>query len=146
MAEDTVNTRPTYAPISSMGEGRPPLSPHLQIWGWTVTMASSITQRATGVGLYGGSFLLVAWLAAGAIGDEPYGFVTGLLGSPLGLFVLFGFTWAQMFHMTKGIVHLIWDSGHLIGKQRALQVNWAVYGISVALTGLIWGVGIVVNG
>ncbi len=109
-------------------------------------MASSITQRATGVALYGGSVLLVAWLVAGALGDGAYDFVTGLLGSPFGLFVLVGFTWAQMFHMCKGILHLIWDSGHFIGKEQALLANWGVYGLSIAFTALIWAVGLSVAG
>ena len=35
-----------------------PLSPHVQIWRWHVTMAGSILHRATGVGLYVGALIL----------------------------------------------------------------------------------------
>lgn len=138
MAEQSLDQRPTFNPVDLASDGDRPTSPHLQIWGWTVSMASSITQRATGIALYAGSILLVAWLAAAALGEAAYNTVTGLLGSPLGMVVLFGFTWAQMFHMAKGILHLVWDSGHLIGKDQGAQANWIVYALSVGLTGIIW--------
>ena len=44
-------------------EGRP-LSPHLQIYRWPITMAASITHRATGVALAGGTLVLSWWLIA----------------------------------------------------------------------------------
>ncbi|MSP42560.1 MAG: succinate dehydrogenase, cytochrome b556 subunit, partial [Alphaproteobacteria bacterium] len=49
-----------------------PLSPHLQIYGWKITMAASITHRITGVGLGIGSLLLTCWLLALAAGPESY--------------------------------------------------------------------------
>ena len=36
-----------------------PLSPHLQVWRWHITMLASILTRATGIALYGG-LLIVA--------------------------------------------------------------------------------------
>lgn len=41
-----------------------PLSPHLQIYRRTLTMALSIIHRATGIALYFGTLLLVWWLIA----------------------------------------------------------------------------------
>ena len=41
-----------------------PLSPHLQIWRFHITMAASITHRITGTALYFGSFLITAWIVA----------------------------------------------------------------------------------
>ncbi|OIQ65987.1 succinate dehydrogenase/fumarate reductase transmembrane subunit [mine drainage metagenome] len=41
-----------------------PLSPHLQTYRWTLTMALSIVHRATGVALYFGTLLLAWWLIA----------------------------------------------------------------------------------
>ena len=55
-------TRKSLAP-----EARPlgaPLSPHLQVWRWHVTMLCSILHRVTGVGLYVGAFVVTAWLVA----------------------------------------------------------------------------------
>ena len=54
------------------GAARPdqrPLSPHVSVWRWHVTMATSILHRATGVGLYGGAVLLTIWLYA--VADGP---------------------------------------------------------------------------
>ena len=55
-----------------------PLSPHLQIYRWPVTMATSITHRATGLALAAGTVLLAWWLiahgdAAGCLRDVPDG-------------------------------------------------------------------------
>ncbi|HAJ90395.1 MAG TPA: succinate dehydrogenase, cytochrome b556 subunit, partial [Rhodospirillaceae bacterium] len=38
-----------------------PLSPHLQVWKWTLTMALSILHRASGIALVAGMLLLV-WM------------------------------------------------------------------------------------
>ena len=69
-----------------------PLSPHLQIWRWHVTMATSILHRVTGCGLYVGGLILVGWAVALASGPDAYATYVGLLGSPLGKLVLFGLT------------------------------------------------------
>ena len=135
MADQAIDTRPSFTPGT---EPDRPLSPHLQVWRWTVTMASSIMQRATGGALYAGSILLVAWLTSAALGEDSYNAVTGFLGSPFGLIILFGFTWAQMFHLCKGILHLIWDAGHLIDKEHALMCAWGTFIGSAVFTGLIW--------
>jgi succinate dehydrogenase / fumarate reductase, cytochrome b subunit len=39
-----------------------PLSPHLTIYRWPVTMATSIIHRATGIGLTVGAIVLAWWL------------------------------------------------------------------------------------
>ena len=49
-----------------------PLSPHIQIYRWTLTMMLSILHRATGVALYAGTVLLAWWLLAAATGPEAY--------------------------------------------------------------------------
>ena len=51
-----------------------PLSPHLQIYRWPITMAMSIAHRVTGGALYFGTLLLVWWLAAAASGPRAFGF------------------------------------------------------------------------
>ena len=50
-----------------MSENTPmqrPLSPHIQIYRWTLTMMLSILHRATGIALYAGTALLAWWLLA----------------------------------------------------------------------------------
>ena len=49
-----------------------PLSPHLQIYRFTITMAMSIIHRITGAGLYVGTLLLAAWLISVAMGPDAY--------------------------------------------------------------------------
>ena len=41
-----------------------PLSPHLQVYKWHITMVLSISHRATGLALSMGTLLLVWWLVA----------------------------------------------------------------------------------
>ena len=49
-----------------------PLSPHLQIYRPSFTMMMSIMHRISGVILYFGSFLLLAWYISILIGAETY--------------------------------------------------------------------------
>ena len=60
-----------------------PLSPHLQIWRFTPSMAASITHRITGTINYGGLVLVGVWLAALAFAPDLYGAVAGFVRSPL---------------------------------------------------------------
>lgn len=115
-----------------------PLSPHLQIYRWPVTMATSILHRATGVGLALGTLLLAWWLAAAAAGPEYYAMVQAILGSWLGRLVLLGFTWALFYHLLNGIRHLFWDAGHGYSLPVANKSAWAVIIGSVILTVLAW--------
>lgn len=88
-----------------------PLSPHIQIYRWTLTMILSILHRATGVALYAGTGLLAWWLLAIATGPEAYEQVRLVSSHWLGRLVLFGYSWALFHHMFGGIRHFIWDTG-----------------------------------
>ena len=88
-----------------------PLSPHLQIWRWHVTMLSSILVRVSGGALSVGAVFVVLWLLALAFGPDAYATFTGLMGSPLGLFVWFGLTVAAGVHLANGTRNLIQDTG-----------------------------------
>jgi succinate dehydrogenase / fumarate reductase cytochrome b subunit len=70
-----------------------PLSPHLQIYRWSWTMAMSVAHRITGSALYAGTVLLTIWLVALASGPDAYASVAWFFGSPVGYLVLFGYTW-----------------------------------------------------
>jgi succinate dehydrogenase / fumarate reductase cytochrome b subunit len=89
-----------------------PLSPHLTIYRWPVTMVTSITHRLTGVALYGGTLLLAAWLLAAGAGFEAYQTFMDAAGTPLGQLVLFGFVWSLAYHLLNGFRHLSWDIGY----------------------------------
>ncbi len=51
-----------------MTQAERPLSPHLQIYKWPLTMATSILHRGTGLALAGGTVFLVWWMVAAASG------------------------------------------------------------------------------
>lgn len=122
-----------------------PLSPHLQIYRWTITMAMSIAHRATGIANYAGMTLLVVWLAAAAWGQEPLNVVNDIYGSWFGQVVLFGFTWSLIHHMLGGIRHFFWDFiiGMEAGQREALA--WINVIASAVLTVLLWIVFVLVG-
>ena len=102
-----------------------PLSPHLGVWRWHVTMATSIFHRASGVALYVGAVILTFWLAALAAGAEAYISYMALLQSPIGLLVLFGITAAACYHLSNGIRHLVWDAGKGYAPKTSNISGWA---------------------
>lgn len=122
-----------------------PLSPHLQIYRVTMTMAMSIIHRITGVGLYLGTVLLTWWLVAAASGPAYFDFVNRIFGSWIGLVILFLFTWTLIHHMLGGIRHLIWDTGTGLGKPARDMLATATLAGSIAITVLVWIVGILVR-
>ncbi|GMV68101.1 MAG: hypothetical protein AMXMBFR76_05400 [Pseudomonadota bacterium] len=119
-----------------------PLSPHLQVYRWSLTMAMSILHRATGIALSVGSILIVAWIAALAAGPDAFATAQALAGSPIGLLILFGWSVALFYHLCNGIRHLFWDIGMGFEKAQARRSGWLTLASTVALTALAWGVGL----
>lgn len=119
-----------------------PLSPHLQIWRFTVTMAASITHRGTGMVLYGGSLLLALWAFAIAFSPSLYAGVAGFAASPLGFIVVAGYVWSLSFHLLNGLRHLYWDAGRGLAVKTATKTAWAVYIGSVILAAIVLWTGI----
>jgi succinate dehydrogenase / fumarate reductase cytochrome b subunit len=123
-----------------------PLSPHLTVYRWPITMTMSILHRVTGGALYFGTLLVAWWLIAASISEEYFNFVSWLYGSWFGRLVLFGYTWALMHHMLGGLRHLIWDTGVGLEKHTASKIAWATVAGSIALTVLIWIAGYAARG
>jgi succinate dehydrogenase / fumarate reductase, cytochrome b subunit len=115
-----------------------PLSPHLQVYRFTWTMAMSILHRMTGAALYVGTVLVALWLMAAASSEGAFALAQSIAGSWFGLLVLFGYSWALLHHMAGGIRHFIWDTGK--GYSLASRMNLAKYGLvaSAALTVVVW--------
>src|SRR3954467_12710179 len=87
-------TSPDRAAMSSAdARANRPLSPHLSIYRWRITMAMSIFHRVTGAGLYFAMVILVWWLAAAASGPAAFAFANSIVTSWFGLLVLFAATW-----------------------------------------------------
>lgn len=122
-----------------------PLSPHLQVYRWTWTMAMSVFHRITGTALYGGTALVAIWLVALAAGPAAYGWVAGFFGSIFGKLVLFAYTWVLMHHMLGGLRHFIWDVGHGFDREGRLWLARGTLIGSVILTVLIWALALVIR-
>jgi len=116
----------------------PPLSPHLQVWRWHITMAASILHRATGVALYVGGLIVAAWAVALAAGPERYAEFKSLLGSLPGKVVMFGLTVSIFYHLANGVRHLVWDTGHGLDVKSANASAVLVFAFAGAATLAIW--------
>jgi len=119
--------------------GGRPLSPHLSIYRWRITMAMSIFHRVTGGGLYFAMLLLVWWLVAAAAGPEPFALAHAVLTSWFGLVVLFAATWGLIHHGLGGLRHFVWDFGVAMEPGTRDQLAWATLIGSIVLTIVIWG-------
>jgi succinate dehydrogenase / fumarate reductase cytochrome b subunit len=122
-----------------------PISPHLQIYRPQISSVLSIAHRITGVALAFGSILLVAWIAVLAMGsEERYAAFAAFLRGPLGMALLFGWSWALFYHLANGIRHLFWDAGLGFELTTMRRSGWAVVAASVALTAFAWFIGLTV--
>ncbi len=104
-------------------------------------MALSIVHRATGAALYFGTLLLLWWLVATAAGPDSYATAQNIIGSFFGRLVLFGFSWALVYHLLNGIRHLVWDTGRGFAVPTARASGWTVLILSLVLTLATWFVG-----
>lgn len=123
-----------------------PLSPHLQIWRWTPTMAASIAHRTAGLALYAGTILLAAWTFAVAQGGTVYAPVGAFIASPIGVLFLFLYAWALLFHTLNGLRHLYWDMGRGLEMRSATLTAWYVFAGSFFGALLIVAAGISARG
>ena len=110
-----------------------PLSPHLGIYRWPVTMATSIAHRLTGLALAGGTVVLCWWLIAIASGPDAFNEFTNLAITPLGQVILFGLVWSLSYHLLNGIRHLAWDLGYGFALSTANTSGVVVVSLSVLL-------------
>ncbi|HEY1632243.1 MAG TPA: succinate dehydrogenase, cytochrome b556 subunit [Rhizomicrobium sp.] len=111
-----------------------PLSPFLTVYRWKVTMAASITHRATGIALAAGTLFLAWWLIAAASGMDSYAVFQKAAASPIGWVVLFGFVWSLCFHLLNGVRHLAWDLGYGFSVPTANATGTLVYIFSVVIS------------
>ena len=121
-----------------MADNRP-LSPHLGIYRWQITMTMSILHRATGVALAVGSLMLVWWLVAAGMGPDAYGTVHAFLSSWLGQFLLIGWTFSLFYHLCNGVRHLAWDAGWGFEIKTLYITGYSVWVVALLLTaGTLW--------
>jgi len=124
--------------MADVNRGNRPLSPHLSIYRWQITMAMSILHRITGVSLTLGALLVVWWLLAAATGPGYFATVDGLITSWIGNLILLGSSWALCYHLLNGIRHLVWDIGIGFEVETADKTGIAVIAGSAVLTLALW--------
>lgn len=115
-----------------------PLSPHLQVYRPQMTSMLSILHRATGLALMAGTLLVMVWLLALMAGPGPYGALQGFMASPLGLFMLAGWSFSLYYHLFNGLRHLLWDMGYLFEMTNATRAGYAVLALSLIATLSTW--------
>lgn len=115
-----------------------PLSPHLGIYRFTLTMAMSIAHRITGIGLYVGVLLLAWFLIAASMDASAFGAFSAFIRSILGRLILFGFSWSLFHHLLGGIRHLIWDAGYGLDDPLREYLALATLVGGFLLTMLVW--------
>ena len=111
-----------------------PLSPHIGIYRFAYTMATSILHRATGLFMAIGLAALACWLMAAANGAESYAAVVGAYSNWFFLLLLFGWLAAFLYHFANGVRHLFWDAG--MGLEKAQARRSAALVVMAALLAL----------
>ncbi|WNL47946.1 succinate dehydrogenase, cytochrome b556 subunit [Dyella sp. BiH032] len=122
-----------------MADTRRPLSPHLQIYKWQVQMMTSILHRATGIALAVGTLLVLWGLVSLAAGEDSFNQFKTCVGSPIGLVLLFGWSWSLFYHLCNGIRHLVQDAGAGYAIPHFVRSSWLSIVGSLVLTVLVWG-------
>jgi succinate dehydrogenase / fumarate reductase cytochrome b subunit len=115
-----------------------PLSPHISIYRWPITMVLSILHRATGIAMSVGLIVLVAWLFDAASGAEAYAVFQSAMGSLFGKLLLIGWSFAFFYHLCNGVRHLVWDTGRGMEKDEANRSSWVVLVSTLILTAVFW--------
>ena len=115
-----------------------PLSPHLSIYRWPITMILSILHRVTGVAMAVGLVVLAIWLLQAASGPEPYQYFRAAMATLAGQLLLLGWTFAFFLHLGNGIRHFVWDSGRGFDKGHSRASAWFVLTLAVLLTAACW--------
>lgn len=115
-----------------------PLSPHIQIYRWEITMLVSILHRATGIAMATGTALVVWMLLSLASGEQAYECFQKFVTSPFGKLLLLGWTIAIFLHMGNGIRHFFWDIGLGYKKETARKSAFALFVFTAIMTAIVW--------
>ena len=115
-----------------------PLSPHLTIYRWPLTMILSILHRATGVSLSVGLIIFSVWLFAIAFGEQYFTFFVYIFSNWIGRFLLVVWTFAFFFFFFNGLRHLYWDTGRGFDRERVEISARIVVFCSLLLTSIFW--------
>ena len=113
-----------------------PMSPHLGIYRWQITMTMSILHRATGLWLAVGTLALVYWLVAAASGPDTYATAHWFFGTWIGQILMWIWTFCLFYHLCNGIRHLFWDAGQGFKIRTFYISGYSVCAVALILTAL----------
>ena len=86
-----------------------PLSPHLSIYKFKLSLLMSIAHRITGGALYFSMLIFLFFLVSLSSGASAYELFSSIIGTWIGKLVILGITWAVFHHMLGGLRHFLWD-------------------------------------
>ena len=124
-----------------MKDNQNPISPHLQIYRWSISSLLSITHRIVGVANLLALFLIFLWLLTFSFGEHNYELFLIVINSFFGKFILIGFSWSMSFHIISGLRHLAWDMGYGFEIKTANISGIIVIVSSLTLTVVFWILG-----
>ncbi len=116
-----------------------PLSPHLTIYRWPITMVLSILHRGTGLAMALGFIVFTLWLVRVASGPEQYQYFRIAMSHPVAIVFLIGWTFAFFLHLANGVRHLFWDAGYGFEIRDANRSAWLALAAAVIVTAVFWG-------
>jgi succinate dehydrogenase / fumarate reductase cytochrome b subunit len=114
-----------------------PMSPHLSLYRFKYTLASSIFNRFTGGVLTAGLLVLLYWLVALSQGPEAYRTAYLVLGHWFFKIIFAALLLSFSYHLAAGIRHLVWDTGRGLERSTSQKSAWFVGIASVLLTALL---------
>ena len=118
-----------------------PLSPHLQIYRWHLSMILSITHRIIGVANSVAMILICSWTISLLFGEENYEIIKILFQSFFGKLLIISLSWSFSFHILSEIRHLIWDLGYGFDLKISKITGVIIIIGSLVLTVLIYSLG-----
>ena len=118
-----------------------PLSPHLQIYRWHLSMILSIAHRIIGIVNSLAIILICLWTISLIFGEENYEIIKILFQSLFGKLLIVSLSWSFSFHILSEVRHLIWDLGYGFGLKISKITGIITIIGSVALTVLIYLLG-----
>lgn len=122
--------------MADVNRGNRPLSPHLTIYRWPVTMLTSILIRITGIALVVSALLVAWWLLAAATSPAYFALADRVITSFLGDVVMLLSLLGLWLHALGGLRHLIWDQAVMLDVSSAKKLSWAMLIGSVVMTAL----------
>lgn len=107
-----------------------------------ITAIASILHRISGVVLFFGSFIVLAWLGLSLESEAGFADAIGLLDHGFFAFVLWGVLAALAYHFVAGLKHLLMDMGFgetLESGPIFAKVSMAIASVLVVLMGVwVW--------